>query len=91
MKNRLRLIWAALTAPQVMVDLHLCKILKLAEYPYIKSLEMRLDKLKIGTWDLIGVSIAYSDDKLNTTEIQRFLGSSPHIIRKLIEIIKAQV
>lgn len=89
MIKRLRLIITALSAPQSVIEARNVIVTHAYEKAYIESVEYHLDQIKYETWDLQGVRIAHSGN-VDTSEIQRFLGNAPYIIRNLIRMSKGE-
>lgn len=90
MLNRLILIWTALTGPQSVIDARTVIVTAAYQKYYIESVEYHLQQIKHETWELVGVSLAHSDN-LDVSEIQRFLGNAPYIIRNLLDMARGEM
>lgn len=88
MIKRLHLIWIALFWAMSEVEAKTHDVVVANNHAYVESVKYHLDQIKHETWDLEGVRIAHSDSNLDVSEIQRFLGNAPYIIKNLLAIIQ---
>jgi len=86
--QRLKLIWFALTAPKAAIERRVDEAQSGWDWAINNDYLKELDSLKVGTWDLVGVSIAHNGD-VDTSAIHDFLKRAPNIIRRLIQKMNA--
>lgn len=87
MKKRLRLIWLALFSSMTEVETKTRDVMVANNHVYAESVKYHLEAIKHETWDLRGVRIEHSGN-VDVSEIERFLGNAPYIIKNLLAIIQ---
>jgi len=80
---RLKLIWFALTAPRLAIEKRVDEVQSGYDWAYAHDIKQELEALNVGTWELVGVSIAHNGNT-DTTEIHDFLKRAPRVINRLI-------
>lgn len=90
MIKRLHLIITALSAPLSVIEARTAVTEAAYHKSYVESVEHHLNEIKFESWELVGVRVAHSGD-LDVSEIQRFLGNAPYIIRNLIKMSRGEM
>lgn len=88
MKERLRLIWFALTASSEAVKGKSALIITEQDREYAKQVYIELqDTRSGGSWSVEGTSIGYYADGFDVSRAHRFMEYAPSYVERLAKII----